>query len=59
MMLLFMFSASDSTSYMVTLRMADQLRENGGLTVNMYRIDSCFFIKSLVKPFVHAMQKEF
>ena len=44
---------------MVTLRMADQLRENGGLTVNMYQIDSCFFIKSLVKPFVHAMQKEF
>ena len=44
---------------MVTLRMADQLRENGGLTVNMYQIDSCFFVKSLVKPFVHAMQKEF
>ena len=44
---------------MVTLRMADQLRVNGGLTVDMYQIDSCFFVKSLVKPFVHAMQKEF
>ena len=44
---------------MVTLCMADQLRENGGLTVNMYQIDYLFFMKSVVKPFVHAMQKEF
>ena len=39
--------------------MADRLRTYCGLTDNMYHLDSIFFMKLLVRPFVDAMQTDF